>query len=184
MGEAKRRKKALGATYGNVPPVLVPGSRQFDEHLLKFDEAWAQQLAKWKESAGESTNLDQEQQQIFNEQIKSWMEGYLEPYRPNVQQQLLGGVMDAFYAELDSIRQNNNPDVESQGLFGWLMEILTLYPIFMPYLSSAQKQRYEGPLRDFYDMIIAEKDNMEGEEAEVNQIMIDLFEECFDNEEG
>ncbi len=185
MGEAKRRKQALGKAYGDIPPVLLPGSRQFEEHRQKFNQALGQQLAQVAGSADESKDLDDEHLKTHHERINRWLEAYLKPYNPNVQHQLLGGVMDALYADLDSIRHEHDPDVGSEDLGNWLMEALALYPIFKPRLSNAQKQRYEEPLRIFYESILAEEDVMEPDELEFNQMMILLFESCFeDNEDG
>lgn len=183
MGEAKRRKQALGKAYGEVPPVLVPNSRQFDEHLEKFNLAWQQQLSELEGIADEDEEPDEEQLQAQRDQIKGWIEAYLKPYRLNDQHLLLGGVMDALYAELGSVGQESDPEVSSQGLVGWIMEALTLYAMFKPHLSSTQKQRYGEPLREFYELMLSEEVNMDEEEAEFNQMMIDLFEGCLDDED-
>lgn len=183
MGEAKRRKKALGAAYGDVPPVLVAGSRQFEEHLDKFTQAWEQQLAEVEESVDENEEPDEEKLQTQRQQIKTWLEDYLKPYRQQDQQLLLGEVMDTLYAELSSFGQEKDPEVMSQGIVGWVMEALMLYTIFKPHLSASQKEGYEEPLREFYGIMQSEEKEMDTEEAEFNQMMSQLFEACLQDDE-
>ena len=40
MGEAKRRKQALGKRYGQTPPVLIKGSETLQKQTEKFTDAF------------------------------------------------------------------------------------------------------------------------------------------------
>ncbi len=183
MGEAKRRKQALGKAYGEIPPVLVPGSRQFELHMDKFTLAWEQLLAEVEQSVEKSDQPDQERLQTQQEQIINWLADYLKPYREPIRQQLLGEVLDIHYGELYSVEREKDPEVMSQGIVGWVMEALMLYKVFKPQLSPTQRQIYEEPLREFYDIMQEEEKEMDKEEEEFKQKMSQLFQACLDDED-
>jgi hypothetical protein len=104
MGEAKRRKQALGKEFGQVPPVLVPGSQQLATQIEKFAKAFDQRLDALGDLVPEEMESNEDVApgliDAEREKIAIFLTEYLAPYRPQDQQKLIEGYLDPIYREL------------------------------------------------------------------------------------
>jgi len=168
MGEAKRRKQILGDRYGEIPPVLVEGTPQWEEHIEKFYEAWND---KWQElfnrfgtkEEGEGQSLKEKEIDRVKEDLKNWLWDYLSVYRDKDREQLVAVLMDEHYEELDDLfleEEISDDSGEADGLsemaFSWVLLALTYFSIFSPYLSPESANAYAEPLNGFYSTFAAD----------------------------
>lgn len=190
MGDAKRRKQKLGDAYGKTPPVLMLGSRQLEKHIEKFFEDWTQKAdSLWLPEDDSATPLSSEempsQAEVIEklEDMNQWIDDYLQPYRPQDREKLACAVLDVQYAaikEAEGISEEETADFTMQ----WIMQTLSLFRIFKPYLSTARTKCYAEPLHSFYNMIMEEAETQEEGSEEFLTIIKDLFEACLGESVG
>ncbi len=125
--------------------------KQLEDHLEMFTY-WEQKLMNlgWS-SDGIDAAIDtgwKEQHQ----NLRRWLDNYLYPYRERDKQYLVGTMLDSLYDEFGHINEEKDPDALLQWISGWLIETVTLYALFKPFMSSAQKLEYASPLRECFDI--------------------------------
>ncbi len=185
MGEAKRRKQKLGEAYGKMPPVLSLGSRQLEEHINKFFEAWAQQVEELAlpENADPFKPMpdeDEKAQEELGEKLDAlttWLDDYLKPYRPQDREKLASAVLDVQYATLEESDGHSEEEI-ADFTMKWVMQCLSLYQMFKPYLSDSKAKVYAQPLHSFYNMTMEEFASEGEHPQEIQEAMRQLFESC------
>ena len=181
MGEAKRRKKLLGKDYGEYSPVLVKGSNQFEKHFQKFRSAWTEKL----EALGDPSELGGQELKAKRAEMQQWLHDYLSKYQTIEREKLVMEVINPLYEELLVAAETEKDEAEWS--WQWLMEALSLYETFKPYLSALSAQLYARPLIDFYETVIREEREHPPEEVELKEKLEKLkqkFEEVLEIEES
>ena len=163
MGEAKRRKKLLGKDYGQKESIVIVGSAEFERHLLKFADAWAEK----SEAMGDPYELEEAEQEVQEEEFNQWIGEYLESYRQSEREKLVMGILDPLYAELAEIPESETEAIEFA--LSWSIEAIVMYKMLKPYLSKSAASEYAKPLLGFYEVVIREaiensKDKIEAKE--------------------
>lgn len=199
MGEAKRRKKALGDRYGVTPPVLRPGSEQLEEHTEKFVGAYFTKFENLNKSKPEEDQLENEQETIApNPQqqkdskiiaMKQWVQDYFEPYRPKDREQLVMGLLEPFYFVLfeapPEYFEQETEDGNSEYIASMIAGLTSL-SILRSYLSEATLEEYIEPMRSLYwdmlDTLENEESNKEALNRKSEQLTV-LFQDCLDEED-
>ena len=179
MGEAKRRKKALGDQYGNVPAVLKDGSKQLDEHLEKFalalsnkmDELGAEldigDLEGAEALAAMEQEITPEEARKKSDEIATWIGQYLEPYRPQDREKLAIGLLNPIYEDIFEIAKSKvKNETEEDMMDTFMMNVmhgLSTFSMVKSLLSPDNQEMFAGPMRQLYTMMIEdlEEDNVD-----------------------
>lgn len=198
MGEAKRRKQALGTRYGKTPPVLINGSEQLDEHIEKFANAYFDKFGQDNQTSSSASHLEEQnsgESEILNEnashaiKMEQWVKEYLEPYRHQDRNKLSKGLLDPFFYLLfenpDDYPDQETDDEMTTFMFQ-LIGALTSYSNLKTYLTEEEQELYAEPLRILYfDML----EDIEDQEIETGQLsdtpekLTRLFQSCLDEDE-
>lgn len=189
MGEAKRRKQALGEDYGKVKQPIIHGSEDLEEHVERFFEAWLQQVESLgfniddddseDELGSDTAELDEIDLQDKQQEMKQWIRGYLQPYRPQDRDRIAMGILDPIYEELA-----NSAEVVAKGEEGveqvmkWIVEAASFFGLLKPYLSADVAKTYQGPLQSFYELALQE--HQENQDEEAIAVLRTLFADCLD----
>lgn len=199
MGEAKRRKQALGKRYGQTPPVLIKGSETLQKQTEKFTDAFFtkfEQLTKAKPEEAQSED-DQEitasdflpQQDAHILAMQQWVQEYFEPYRPKDREQLMIGLLEPFYFVLFEAPPEyfkEQTDDDEGDYLASLAGALTGFSILRPYLSAARLEEYSEPMRSLYWEML---DRLEDEEQNTDDLtsqaknLTQLFQDCLNEED-
>ena len=192
MGEAKRRKKALGDQYGKTPSVLKDGSKQLEEHLEKFALA----LSNKMDELGAELNLDDleneeaiaaiqdeitpEQARQKSDEIATWIGTYLEPYRSQDREKLAIGLLNPIYEDIfefakHKVEGNASEDDTMDSFMMNVMHGLSTFSMVKSFLSPDNQEMFAGPMRELHNMML--EDLSEEDEAE-RESLATLFEPC------
>ena len=151
IGAAQRRKKSSLEAYGKTQPVLVEGSRQFEQHFQKFTEAWTNKIKE----IGQPSELEgEEEQKAKREKFNQWLQKYLDSYRSYERELLVMRILDPIYVELMLLELPQKKNQERDCVWKWSVEALSMYKIVKPYLSDSSARMYAKPLRCFYKTVI------------------------------
>lgn len=182
MGEAKRRKHILGDTYGQNTFIRIKGERQFEEHFQKFCEAWEQKLKEISGSSDPDAEPSEAEIQANDQTFQLWLTQYLQEYRPQDRESLVGGLLDFLYAEMEKLDNEQDPEELQQKVSNWVLEAITLFTLLKPHLSDEQQRDYAHPLLELYEIMLNEvKDEMEAEQQqEARQSLAEMFAVCLD----
>lgn len=199
MGEAKRRKQALGKHYGQTPPVLIKGSETLQKQTEKFTDAFFTKLEQLTKAKQEEAQLEEEQETTAPDSLpqkddqilamQQWVQQYFEPYRPKDREQLMMGFLDPFYFVLfeapPEYFKEQAEDDEGEYLAS-LAGALTGFRILHPYLSVARLKEYSEPLRSLYWEML---DRLEDEDLNPDDFtsqaknLTQLFQDCLNEED-
>ncbi len=199
MGEAKRRKQALGERYGQTPPVLIKGSDTLHQQTEKFADAYFAKFEQLTDAKPEDAQLEEEQEatasdfQLLQEaqilEMQQWVQEYFEPYRLKDREQLVMGLLEPFYrAVFKAPPEFHKEDTEEEKgtYFASLVGSLTSLSILHSYLSEAKLEEYTEPMRSLYlDML----DKLENEELKTGDVisparnLTRLFQVCLNEED-
>ncbi|PZD72848.1 hypothetical protein C1752_03369 [Acaryochloris thomasi RCC1774] len=127
-------------------------SQQLEEHLEIFTLDWEQKLANlgWSSDGSDlPSDIGWKEQ---HHQLRHWLEIYLRPYQEQDRQKLTGAVLNGFYDEFHHVSEEQDTYALFEWIAGWLIEAVTLYALFKPFLSPAQKLEYASPLRECVDI--------------------------------
>lgn len=191
MGEAKRRKQALGDQYGKTPAILKDGSRQLDEHLEKFALALSNKMDELGDELdigdleGEDA-LEAIQNEITPEQahqksaeISAWIGTYLEPYRPQDREKLAIGLLNPIYEDIFEIAKNQaEGGAEEDTMDTFMMNVmhgLSTFSMVKSFLSPDNQEMFAGPMRELYNMML---EDLSEEDQEQRESLNTLFEPC------
>lgn len=138
------------ATERRKYPLL--NNQQLEEHLEMFALDWEQKLINlgWSsDEADSSIDLGWKEQ---HQQLRSWLESYMQPYQTRDQQWLLAAVLNNLYGQFNQVCEEQDLSALFEWISGWLIEAVTLYALFKPFLSAPQKLEYASPLRECYEI--------------------------------
>ena len=189
MGEAKRRKQSLGEDYGKVAQPIIRGSEDVEEHVERFFEAWVQQLetlgfnvdddALDADLLADDAEFDDIDLQDKQQEMKQWIQGYLEPYRIQDRDKIAAGVLDPIYEELANsaeVLAESEEGVEQ--VMKWIVEAASFFGLLKPHLSAEVVKRYQEPLQSFYEMSLQEHQAAQDEEGVA--FLQAMFADCLD----
>ena len=198
MGEAKRRKQALGDRYGKTPSVLIPGSKQLKEQTDQFSNAYFAQFSTLKSSESQEQSMpltevlkapESVEQDSALIAMQEWVKGYLEPYRPKDREQLVMGLLEPFYFMLfqapAEFFEKESMDQKKEHV-GALMAGLTSLNILHSHLSTDKFEACRQPMRQLYwDMLdTVEEDAIDDEDNRSEaERLTKLFEVCLDEDD-
>lgn len=182
MGEAKRRKQILGNTYGQESFVLIKGERQFEDHFQRFCQAWERKLKEISGSSESEAELTEAEIKEKDQTFQAWLTQYLQDYRPQDRERLVGGLLDFLYAEMEKLETEEDPELLQQKVSNWVLEAITLFTLLKPHLTDAQQREYAQPLLELYEIMLNEvKDEMEAEQQEdARASLAEMFAVCLD----
>lgn len=199
MGEAKRRKRALGERYGQTPPVLIKGSDTLQKQTEKFTDAFLMKFEQLTKAKPEEAQLKEEQEITASDflpqqddhilAMQQWVQEYFEPYRPKDREQLMMGLLDPFYfvvfeAPAEFLKEQTEDD-EGEYLAS-LVGALTGFSILRPYLSETKLEEYSEPMRSLYwdmlDMLEEEDLNTDDFTSQARNLT-QLFQDCLNEED-
>jgi hypothetical protein len=184
MGEAKRRKQALGEKFGQVPPVLIPGSQQFALQIERFAKAFDERLDAIGLAPEERESVEDVDTELIDaerEKMAIFLTEYLAPYRPQDQQKLIEGYLDPIYRELLEVSEviatesfeemEDEGEIEiRQGFFLILMFATMAYGLLKPHMSEQNFALYREPLQMFYDLMLQDASGDEQSIAELQAL--------------
>jgi hypothetical protein len=192
MGEAKRRKQSLGKDYGKVKQPIIRGTEDVEEHVERFFEAWLQQLeslgfnvdaaeddALDADLLADDAEFDDDVLQDKQQEMKQWIQGYLQPYRIQDRDKIAMGVLDPIYEELA-----NSAEVAAKGDEGveqvmkWIVEAASFFGMLKPYLSADIVKQYQEPLQSFYELSL--KEHQAANDEEGIAFLQTMFADCLD----
>lgn len=193
MGEAKRRKQALGTQYGKTPAVLKEGSKQLDEHLEKFalalsnkmDEMGAEldigDLEGTEALEAMESEITPEEARQKSEEIALWIQTYLEPYRPQDREKLAIGLLNPIYEDIFDIAKENSQGNDSSEMMDMfmlnVMHGLSTFAMVKSFLSKDNQEMFAGPMRELYNMML---EDLGDDEQEQRDSLTTLFEPCLE----
>lgn len=182
MGEAKRRKQVLGDAYGQNSFIRIKGERQFEEHFEKFCVAWEQKLREISGSSDPEAELSETEIQEKDQTFQAWLTQYLQDYRLQDRERLVGGLLDFLYAEMETLDQEEDPEQLQQKVSNWVLEAITLFTLLKPHLTDEQQREYAQPLLELYEIMLNEiQDEMdEAQQEEARQSLAEMFAVCLD----
>ncbi|WP_299490530.1 hypothetical protein [Acaryochloris sp. IP29b_bin.137] len=182
MGEAKRRKQILGRTYGQESFIRIKGDRQFEDHFQKFCQAWEQKLKEISHSNDSETELSEAKIQENDQTFQAWLTQYLQDYRPQDRERLVGGLLDFLYAEMEKLDNEEDSEKLQQKVSNWVLEAITLFTLLKPHLTDQQQRDYAHPLLELYEIMLNEvKDEMdEAQQEEARASLAEMFAVCLD----
>lgn len=151
MGEAKRRKQALGDRYGEIPPVLMPGSEQLEENEEKFAEAYFLQLKQMPKAfidllfSSFAMEVNEEQVSEYTnglEEMKSWSMNYLQSYRVKDREKLALHLVEVAVVNLANQEKIvEDQSVEAENL--WASTVMFLFCLnSLNAFLSQERQKY------------------------------------------
>lgn len=195
MGEAKRRKQALGERYGKTPPVLIKGSDTLQKQTEKFADAYFAKFEQLTDARPADASLEDEQEATASDfqllqdaeilEMQQWVQEYFELYRPKDREQLVMGLLEPFYfAVFKAYKEETEEDMEAY--FASLVGSLTSLKILRSYLSEARLEEYTEPMRSLYWNML---DKLEDEELDTEDIissarnLTQLFQACLNEED-
>jgi hypothetical protein len=188
MGEAKRRKQALGDEYGKTTQPIIRGNQDVEVHVERFFEAWLKQLESlgFNISDGDEDDDSLEEADLGEidlpdkqQEMKQWIQSYLQPYRLQDRDKLAAGILDPIYEELA-----NSAELAAQGEEGieqimkWIVESVSFFGLLKPHLSPDVVKKYQEPLQSFYEQSFQEHQNANDEEA--ISVLQSMFADCLD----
>lgn len=193
MGEAKRRRKALGQEYGKTPAVLQDGSKQLDDHLEKFalalsnkmDELGADldigDLEGTEALEAMESELTPEEAQEKSAEIEAWIHRYLEPYRPQDREKLAMGLLAPIYEDIfDLAKEKSGQDPSEANLDLFMLNVmhgLSTFSMIKSHLSPDNQEMFAGPMRELHNMMLEDLD--EGADKE-REDLATLFAPCLE----
>lgn len=178
MGEAKRRKQRLGEAYGQTSFIRIQGDRQFEEHFQKFCEAWEKTLKTIAGSSDPEAELSEADIQAKDQEFQTWLTQYLQVYKPQDRESLVGKMLDFLYAQMEELEKEEDPDKLQQQVSKWVLDALTLFALLKPHLSDDQKREYAHPLLELYEIMLDEVTAEEQDEAK--ESLARTFAVCLD----
>lgn len=151
---AQRRKKSLVEADGENRPILVEGSREFEQHCQMLADAWTKKL----KAIGQPSELEGEKERrAKREEFNQWLHNYLNSYRDHEQELLVMRLLDPVYVELMVLELPQKKNQGRESALKWSVETLLLYKTVKPYLSDSSAMMYAKPLKCFYETVIRRK---------------------------
>lgn len=126
--------------------------QQLEEQLERFTLDWEQKLTNMGWSSDEIDSPIDEDWEEQHQHLRSWLESYMRPYQDRDRQRLTGTILNDLYAEFSQINEHQDPYALFEWVASWLIQAVTLYALFKPFLSAAQRLEYASPLRECYDI--------------------------------
>ena len=161
MGEAKRRKQALGDRYGKTPPVLVDGSRQLEEHAERFREAFCSRLNKnsrelaissLERTRGNSEHTHQAQSSNASNEMDTWLINYLEPYRAKDREKLALCLLAPMHLRmyLDDLKAEKKDKSKTCQILVELAMCLVSFNFLKRFVSEENQKLYKNIFSEVY----------------------------------
>lgn len=172
MGDAKRRKQVLGEAYGQSSFIRIKGDRQFQEHFEQFCVVWEQELKTIMGAADPDAELTEAEMQEKDQAFQVWLTQYLQDYRPQDRERLVGEMLDFLYEQMEELEQEEDSDQLQQKASNWVLEVIMLFTLLKPHLSLQQQQEYARPLVDLYEIML---DELEDDDVEAHESLQRTF---------
>ncbi|NJK30655.1 MAG: hypothetical protein HC851_02800 [Acaryochloris sp. RU_4_1] len=172
MGEAKRRKHLLGEGYGQTSFIRIKGDRQFEEHFEKYCVAWEQKLKTIMDSMDPEIEPSPAEMQAQDQDFQHWLTNYLQDYRPQDRERLVGEMLDSLYEQMQDFEEEDDSDQLQENVTNWVVDVITLFTLLKPHLSVQQQQDYAQPLLELYEIM---RDDVEEGDVKAQQALEEMF---------
>jgi flagellin-specific chaperone FliS len=113
-----------------------------------------------------------EEMQLQDQTFQRWLTHYLQDYRPQDREKLVGEMLDFLYEQMQDLEEEGDPDQLQKKVTNWVMDVITLFRMLKPHLSEQQQRDYAQPLVELYKIM---RDEIEEGNVQAQQALEEMF---------